>query len=51
MAAWPRLVLPGLSVALLVLVLPGPLVALLVLVPGLVPVRWRRLWPGPWSTQ
>ncbi|MGW5159431.1 hypothetical protein ACWEPN_28480 [Nonomuraea wenchangensis] len=49
MAACLRLVL------LVALVLPTLLVALLlllvVLVPGLVSVRWRPLWPGPWRTR
>ncbi|MEV4292832.1 hypothetical protein AB0K40_45620 [Nonomuraea bangladeshensis] len=57
------LVLPGLLVALLLmvaLVVPPlrvalmalPLrVALLTVVPGLVSVRRRPLWPGPWRTR
>ncbi|MGA4995695.1 hypothetical protein [Nonomuraea bangladeshensis] len=57
------LVLPGLLVALLLTValvalpltvalMALPLrVALLTVVPGLVSVRWRPLWPGPWRTR
>jgi hypothetical protein len=48
------LVLPGLLVALLLTValVALPLrVALLTVVPGLVSVRWRPLWPGPWRTR
>ncbi|WP_344218632.1 hypothetical protein [Nonomuraea bangladeshensis] len=48
------LVLPGLLVALplRVALVALPLrVAVLTVVPGLVSVRWRPLWPGPWRTR
>ncbi|MEZ7132870.1 hypothetical protein ACBR40_46680 [Nonomuraea sp. AD125B] len=48
------LVLPGLLVALplRVALVALPLrVAVLTVVLGLVSVRWRPLWPGPWRTR